>query len=80
MISRVIAAWRTRFMYSVSHEVQRGRRHARAGLHPYRLALLVFAPLLGWLGVALTGSDTSCNALFGSLQRITAEQLGLNPG
>jgi lactate permease len=38
----------------------------------------LFAPLLGWLGVALTGSDTSCNALFGSLQRITAEQLGLN--
>jgi lactate permease len=39
----------------------------------------MFAPLLGWLGVALTGSDTSANALFGSLQRITAEQLGLNP-
>jgi lactate permease len=38
-----------------------------------------FAPILGWLGVALTGSDTSCNALFGSLQRITAEQLHLNP-
>ncbi len=38
-----------------------------------------FAPLLGWLGVALTGSDTSANALFGSLQRITAEQLHLNP-
>ncbi len=38
-----------------------------------------FSPLLGWLGVALTGSDTSSNALFGSLQRITAEQLGLNP-
>jgi lactate permease len=38
-----------------------------------------FAPLLGWLGVALTGSDTSSNALFGSLQRITAEQVGLNP-
>jgi lactate permease len=38
-----------------------------------------FAPLLGWLGVALTGSDTSSNALFGSLQRITAEQSGLNP-
>jgi lactate permease len=33
----------------------------------------LFAPLLGWLGVALTGSDTSANALFGSLQRITAE-------
>ncbi len=38
-----------------------------------------FAPMLGWLGVALTGSDTSANALFGSLQRITAEQLNLNP-
>jgi lactate permease len=37
-----------------------------------------FAPLLGWLGVALTGSDTSSNALFGSLQRITAQQLDLN--
>jgi lactate permease len=37
-----------------------------------------FAPLLGWLGVALTGSDTSSNALFGSLQRITAEQLKLD--
>ncbi|HEY4308605.1 MAG TPA: lactate permease LctP family transporter [Pirellulales bacterium] len=38
-----------------------------------------FAPLLGWLGVALTGSDTSSNALFGSLQKITAEQLNLPP-
>ena len=38
-----------------------------------------FGTFLGWLGVALTGSDTSSNALFGSLQRITAEQLGLNP-
>jgi lactate permease len=35
----------------------------------------VFAALLGWLGVALTGSDTSANALFGSLQTITAGQL-----
>jgi lactate permease len=35
--------------------------------------------MLGWLGVALTGSDTSSNVLFGSLQRISAEQLGLNP-
>lgn len=38
-----------------------------------------FGTLLGWLGVALTGSDTSSNVLFGSLQKITAEQLGLNP-
>ncbi len=39
----------------------------------------VFGTLLGWLGVALTGSDTSSNVLFGNLQRITAEKLGLNP-
>src|SRR5689334_17265971 len=38
-----------------------------------------FGTFLGWLGVALTGSDTSSNALFGSLQRITSEQLKLNP-
>ena len=38
-----------------------------------------FSPLLGWLGVALTGSDTSSNVLFGNLQRITAEQLGMSP-
>lgn len=38
-----------------------------------------FAALLGWLGVALTGSDTSSNTIFGSLQKITAQQLGLNP-
>jgi lactate permease len=37
-----------------------------------------FAAYLGWLGVFLTGSDTASNALFGSLQRITAQQLGLN--
>ncbi|HXT16641.1 MAG TPA: L-lactate permease [Gemmatimonadaceae bacterium] len=38
-----------------------------------------FAAMLGWLGVALTGSDTSSNVLFGSLQRITAQRLGLSP-
>ncbi|MGH9848696.1 MAG: L-lactate permease, partial [Blastocatellia bacterium] len=38
-----------------------------------------FGTFLGWLGVALTGSDTSSNALFGSLQRITAEQLKIDP-
>jgi lactate permease len=37
-----------------------------------------FAAYLGWLGVFLTGSDTASNALFGSLQRITAQQLHLN--
>jgi lactate permease len=38
-----------------------------------------FAAMLGWLGVALTGSDTSSNVLFGSLQKITANSLGLSP-
>src|SRR5262249_41631710 len=38
-----------------------------------------FGTFLGWLGVALTGSDTSSNALFGSLQRITSERLGIDP-
>lgn len=37
-----------------------------------------FGTMLGWLGVALTGSDTSSNVLFGSLQRISAEQIGLS--
>ena len=38
-----------------------------------------FAALLGWLGVFLTGTDASSNALFGSLQTLTANNLGLNP-
>jgi len=38
-----------------------------------------FGTLLGWLGVALTGSDTSSNVLFGSLQKITAQQIGVSP-
>jgi lactate permease len=38
-----------------------------------------FAPVLGWLGVFLTGSDTSANALFGQLQNVTATQVGINP-
>src|SRR5207253_4242527 len=38
-----------------------------------------FGTLLGWLGVALTGSDTASNVLFGSLQTITAKQTGLSP-
>jgi lactate permease len=39
----------------------------------------LFGTMLGWLGVALTGSDTASNVLFGGLQKITSEQLGLNP-
>ena len=40
-----------------------------------RTALSFFGTLLGWLGVALTGSDTASNILFGNLQKITSEQL-----
>jgi len=40
---------------------------------------MIFSPLIGFLGVFLTGSVTSSGALFGNLQRVTAEQLGLNP-
>jgi lactate permease len=55
-------------------DVTLGLAFTRTGvLYPF------FAAMLGWLGVALTGSDTSSNALFGNLQRITAERLGLNP-
>jgi lactate permease len=38
-----------------------------------------FGTLMGWLGVALTGSDTAANVLFGGMQRVAAEQLGLSP-
>jgi lactate permease len=51
-----------------------GLAFAHAGwLYPF------FGAMLGWLGVALTGSDTSSNVLFGGLQRVSAEQLGLSP-
>jgi lactate permease len=46
---------------------------AGRGLYP------VFGTLLGWLGVALTGSDTSSNVLFGNLQKVTALKLQLDP-
>jgi len=39
----------------------------------------IFSPILGWLGVFLTGSDTSSNALFGALQKTTAQQIGVSP-
>jgi lactate permease len=42
-------------------------------------AYAFFGTLLGWLGVALTGTDAGSNALFGNLQKVTAKQLGLDP-
>ena len=51
-----------------------GLAFARSGhLYPF------FGTLLGWLGVALTGSDTASNVLFGSLQKISAQQIGISP-
>lgn len=51
-----------------------GLAFARTGtLYPF------FGTMLGWLGVALTGSDTSSNVLFGSLQKISATQVGVSP-
>jgi lactate permease len=51
-----------------------GLAHAGTGwAYPF------FGTMIGWLGVALTGSDTSSNVLFGGLQRITAEQLNIDP-
>ncbi len=51
-----------------------GLAFARTGhLYPF------FGTLLGWLGVALTGSDTSSNVLFGSLQKISAQQVNVSP-
>jgi len=51
-----------------------GLAFAKTGwLYPF------FGTMLGWLGVALTGSDTASNVLFGSLQKITATQVGLSP-
>jgi len=42
-------------------------------------AFPLVSPILGWIGVLLTGSDTSSNVLFGGLQKTAAEQLGINP-
>ena len=42
-------------------------------------AFAVFSPILGWLGVAVTGSDTSSNSLFGALQVSAAKEVGLSP-
>jgi len=68
-------------MLAIAFVTKFGGTDATLGLAFTRTGALYpfFAPLLGWLGVALTGSDTSSNALFGSLQKITAELLHFNP-
>jgi lactate permease len=68
-------------MLAIGFVTRYGGTDATLGLAFTKTGVLYpfFAALLGWLGVALTGSDTSSNVLFGSLQKITAQQLGFNP-
>ena len=69
------------FMLALGFVTRYSGTDATLGLAFTRTGVLYpfFAAMLGWLGVALTGSDTSSNVLFGNLQKITAQQLGLNP-
>jgi lactate permease len=69
------------FMLSLGFVTRYSGTDATLGLAFTRTGWLYpfFAAFLGWLGVALTGSDTSSNVLFGNLQKITAQQLGLDP-
>jgi lactate permease len=80
--------WRVRFslitiaaMLALGYVTKYSGTDATLGLALARTGVLYpfFGTLLGWLGVALTGSDTASNVLFGSLQKITAEQTGLSP-
>ena len=71
MACMLALAYTTRFSGA---DVTLGLAFTHAGVaYPF------FAPILGWLGVALTGSDTASNSLFGGLQKITAQRLGLDP-
>ena len=69
------------FMLGLGYITRYSGMDAVLGLAFTRTGVLFpfFGTFLGWLGVALTGSDTSANALFGGLQRITAQQLHLDP-
>jgi lactate permease len=80
--------WRIRFslmtiagMLALGNVTKYSGADATLGLALAQTGVLYpfFGTLLGWLGVALTGSDTASNVLFGSLQKITSEQAGLNP-
>jgi lactate permease len=80
--------WRLRYslitisaMLSLGYVTRYSGTDATLGLALARTGALYpfFGTMLGWLGVALTGSDTASNVIFGSLQTITARQLNLNP-
>jgi lactate permease len=81
--------WRVRFslitisaMLALGYVTKYSGTDATLGLALAKTGLLYpfFGTLLGWLGVALTGSDTASNVLFGSLQTITAKQVNIDPG
>jgi len=80
--------WRVRFslftiagMLALGNVTKYSGTDATLGLAMAKTGVLYpfFGTLLGWMGVALTGSDTASNVLFGSLQKITAEQTGISP-
>jgi lactate permease len=80
--------WRVRFslitiaaMLSLGYVTKYSGTDATLGLAMSKTGKLYpfFGTLLGWLGVALTGSDTASNVLFGSLQKISAEHVGISP-
>ena len=81
----ILVAWRSLLtitaMLAIGYLTRYSGLDAILGLAFARTGVLypIFGTLLGWLGVALTGSDTASNVLFGSLQKITATQLGLSP-
>jgi len=84
----VATIWRVRFslitiaaMLALGYVTKYSGTDATLGLALAQTGTLYpfFGTLLGWLGVALTGSDTASNVLFGSLQKITAEQTGISP-
>jgi lactate permease len=73
--------WTIAAMLSLGYVTRYSGTDATLGLALARTGAFYpfFGTLLGWLGVALTGSDTASNVLFGSLQTITAKQLAINP-
>jgi lactate permease len=69
------------FMVGLAYVTRYSGMDATIGLSLTRTGLVfpLFGTLLGWIGVALTGTDAGSNALFGNLQKVTAEQLHISP-
>jgi lactate permease len=84
-VRTIAIAWRSLLtitaMLAIGYLTRYSGLDAILGLAFARTGILypLFGTMLGWLGVALTGSDTSSNVLFGGLQKITSAQLGLSP-